>query len=181
MTNYVLWEYVFILIYLYSTVISVLLLWMIIKLFLIELTSFEPILDVVQLDVWDECFIYCSRLSLTYTCCESWSWFLHLAALPNGCPPIIRLNIFPWVQIFYIAALFVSNSFSFNVKSIVIYYVWNAKLNLFIYSCAMVTEMDVLRVATFYPHLHCTCRPTQMWVCGQDLAWNKTCHWWSPQ
>ena len=95
--------------------------------------QFWAILDVVQLDVWDEYFIYCSWLSLMYTCCESWSWFLHLAALPNGCPPIIRLNIFPWVQNFYTVAMPVSNSFSFNVKSIVIYYVWNAKLNLFIF------------------------------------------------
>ena len=42
---------------------------------------------------------------------------------------------------------------------------------LFIYAYPL-AEMDVLRVATFYPHLHCTCRPTQMQVCGQDVSWN---------
>ena len=72
--------------------------------------------------------------------------------------------------------MFVSKSFSLNVKSIALNIVWNAKLNLFIYMCPSATEMDVLRVATFYPHLHCTCRPTQMWVCGQDLSWNTTCN-----
>ena len=50
----------------------------------------------------------------------------------------IRLNIFPWVQKFYTVAMFVSNPFSFNVKSIALYHVWNAKLNLFIISCAVI-------------------------------------------
>ena len=72
--------------------------------------------------------------------------------------------------------MFVSKSFNLNVKSIAINNVWNAKLNLFIYTCPLAAEMDVLRVATFYPHLRRTCRPTQMWVCGQDLSWNTTCN-----
>ena len=91
----------------------------------------------------------------------------------NGCPRTIRLNVSPWAQNFTTAAMFVSMSFSFTVNSIALYYVWNTKLNLFIFSWVMVTEMNVLRVATFYPHLHRTCRPTQVWACGQDLVWNK--------
>ena len=55
--------------FLYSKAMSVFPLWMIIKLYLIQLTSFEHILDAVQLDVWDKHFICCSLFLLL-------SWYL---------------------------------------------------------------------------------------------------------
>ena len=48
---------------------SVFPLWMIIKLYLIQLTSFEHLLDAVQLYVWDKHFICCSLFLLL-------SWYL---------------------------------------------------------------------------------------------------------
>ena len=158
---------------------SVFPLWMIIKLYLIQLTSFEHLLDAVQLDVWDKHFICCSLflllswyllrvLKLTLASCSRAEWMpsnypaqrLSLSTECYNCC-YVRKHVFQLYSQFNCLILCV------KYKAQSVYFSW-----------VMVTEMNVLRVATFYPHLHCTCRPTQMWACGQDLAWNETCHWW---